>query len=117
MNDTIVISDIEAQCNIGVPDKERQAPQRLLISLELEAAFTKAAAEDNLMTTIDYHEVYLRVKEVCAERERKLIETLAEDIASSMLKEFEVKCVRVEIKKFILPATAYVSVKIERFSG
>jgi len=117
MNDRILISDIETQCNIGVPDEERQTPQRLLISLELETDFTKASAEDNLMKTIDYHAVYLRVKEACAERERKLIETLAEDIASSMLAEFGVKCIRVEIKKFILPATAYVSVKIERFSA
>ena len=116
MNDRILICDIETQCSIGVPDEERQTPQRLLISLELEGDFTKASVEDNLMTTIDYHEVYLRVKEVCAERERKLIETLAEDIASSILTKFRVKCVTVEIKKFILPATAYVSVKIERFS-
>ena len=117
MNDTIIISDIKAQCFIGVPDEERNAPQSLLISLELEADFTKASAEDDLMATINYHEVYLRVQEVCADGERKLIETLAEDIASSILAKFGVKCIRVEIKKFILPATAYVSVKIERFSA
>ena len=115
MNDRILISDIETQCSIGVPDEERQTPQRLLISLELETDFTKASTEDNLKTTIDYHAVYLWVKEVCAERERKLIETLAEDIASSILAKFKVKCIRVEIKKFILPKTGYVSVKIERF--
>ena len=117
MNDTIIISDIEAQCFIGVPDEERNTPQRLLISLELEADFRKASAEDDLMATINYHEVYLRVQEVCVDGERKLIETLAEDIASSILAKFEVKCIRVEIKKFILPKTGYVSVKIERFSA
>ncbi len=117
MNDTIIISDIEAQCSIGVPDEERQTPQRLLISLELEADFTKASAEDDLMATINYHEVYLRAQEVCADGERKLIETLAEDMASSILAKFGVKCIRVEIKKFILPKTGYVSVKIERFSA
>ena len=115
MNDKILISDIETQCSIGVPAEERQTPQRLLISLELETDFAKASAEDNLMATIDYHSVYLRVKKVCVERERKLIETLAEDIASFILAKFKVKLVSVEIKKFILPATAYVSVKIKRF--
>lgn len=116
MNDTIIISDIEAQCFIGVPDEERNAPQCLLISLELEDDFTKASAEDDLMATINYHAVYLRVQEVCAEGERKLIETLAEDIALSILREFRIKCIRVEVKKFILPKTGHVSVKIERFS-
>ncbi|MDG2215028.1 MAG: dihydroneopterin aldolase [Verrucomicrobiota bacterium] len=117
MNDIITISDIEAQCRIGVPDDERKVPQRLLISLELNNDFTKASSHDDLNATIDYHAVYLLVHEICDQRERKLIETLAEDIASAVLEEFRTPCVKVEIKKFILPNTASVSAKIERFSA
>jgi phosphoglycolate phosphatase/dihydroneopterin aldolase len=116
MNDTITISDIEVQCSIGVADDERKVPQRLLISLEFEDDFTKASALDDLKATIDYHAAYLLVHEICDQRERKLIETLAEDIASSLLGKLPARHVRVEIKKFILPNTAWVSVKIERSS-
>ena len=116
MNDTITISDIKVQCRIGVPDNERKTPQRLLISLELESDFAMASAKDDLTATIDYHAAYLLVHEICEQRERKLIETLAEDIASSLLGNLPARHVGVEIKKFILPDTAWVSVKIERSS-
>ena len=117
MNDIITISDMEVQCRIGVPDDERENSQRLLISLELQNDFIKASSKDDLNATIDYHAVYLLVHEICGQRERKLIETLAEDIASAVLEEFRAPCVKVEIKKFILPNAASVSAKIERFSA
>ena len=108
---------MEVQCRIGVPDDERENSQRLLISLELQNDFIKASSKDDLNATIDYHAVYLLVHEICGQRERKLIETLAEDIASAVLEEFRAPCVKVEIKKFILPNAASVSAKIERFSA
>ena len=117
MNDIITISDMEVQCRIGVPEDERKVPQRLLISLELNNDFTKASSHDDLNATIDYHAVYLLVHKICGQGERKLIETLAEDIASAVLEKFRAQCVKVEIKKFILPNTAWVSAKIERFSA
>ena len=117
VKDTIIISDIEVSCLIGVSDEERMEPQRLLISLELEGDFKRASANDDIGHTIDYHAVYLRVREVCLARERKLIETLAEDIALNILSRFDTQCVRVKIKKFILPSTGYSAVKIERYAG
>ena len=117
MNNIITISDMEVQCRIGVPDDERQTPQRLLVSLELENDFTKASLQDDLRATIDYHAVYSLVHEICGKGERKLIETLAEDIASAVLGEFPALSIKVEIKKFILPNTGWVSAKIERFSA
>jgi len=116
MNDIITISDMEVQCRIGVPDDERETSQRLLISLELQNDFTKASSLDDLSATIDYHAVYLLVHKICDQGERKLIETLSEDIASAVLEEFRTQRVKVEIKKFILPKTAWVSAEIERFS-
>jgi dihydroneopterin aldolase len=114
MSDAISIVDIEVQCRIGVPEEERAHPQRLLISVELELDVTAAAQADDISKTINYHSVYLLVKKLCGERERQLIETLAEEIAAMLLEEFETKAVRVEIRKFILPGTRHVAVRIER---
>ena len=58
-----------------------------------------------------------RVRELAAEKERQLIETLAQDIATAVLGEFEVGKVRIEIEKFILPETDWVGVIIERPSS
>jgi phosphoglycolate phosphatase/dihydroneopterin aldolase len=64
--------------------------------------------------TVNYADVVQRVKEVAARRARKLLETLAEEIATDVLKGFPIRKIGLEIKKFVLPETQYVSVKIER---
>lgn len=114
MNDVISIADIEVQSRIGVPEEERAHPQRLLISVELETDVSVAAKADDISETINYHSVYLGVIKLCCQGERRLIETLAEEIAAMLLEEFETKAVRVEVQKFILPETRHVAVRIER---
>ena len=114
MKDIISIAEIEVECRIGVSDEERSAPQRLLISLELEKDFSDAARTDELRKTIDNHAVWLHVEEICSEKERRLVETLAEEIAGDILRELSPEIVRVEIRKFILPKTRHVAVRIER---
>ena len=45
---------------------------------------------------------------------RKLVETLAEDLAEMILSEFAVREVTIEIEKFILPDTESVGVAVTR---
>jgi len=115
MSDLIRVVDLEVFAHLGVPDEERRAAQRLLISLEMSVAgFADAARTDDLVHTVNYDDVAQRVRSVATERPRKLLETLAEEIASDVLKNYDVRKLTLEIKKFILPDTQYVSVKIER---
>jgi dihydroneopterin aldolase len=118
MSDLIRVVDLEVFAHIGVPDAERRDPQRLLISLEMSVdSFSHAAGTDSLTWTINYADVVEHVKHVTARRARKLLETLAEDLAFDLLKTFAIKKITIEIKKFVLPDTQYVSVKIERVHG
>jgi dihydroneopterin aldolase len=97
---------------------ERSEAQRLLISLEMATdSFSHAASTDNIAWTINYADVVQHVKKITAHRARKLLETLAEEIAADLLKSFPIRKVTLEIKKFVLPETQYVSVKIERPPG
>jgi dihydroneopterin aldolase len=115
MSDLIRVVDLEVFAHIGVPDEERRKAQRLLISLEISVeSFSHAAGTDHLARTVDYYEVTQRAKAITSERERKLLETLAEEMALDLLKTFPIKKITLEIKKFILPDARYVSVKIER---
>ena len=115
MSDLIRVIDLEVFAHLGVPDAERREAQRLLISLEMGIdTFPHAAGTDNLARTVDYFDVVQRVKGFIAERPRKLLETLAEEMAFDLLKAFPIKKITLEIKKFILPDARYVSVKIER---
>ena len=47
-------------------------------------------------------------------RGRALIETLAEEIAAELLARFPLQAVELELRKFILPDTAFVAVRIRR---
>jgi len=115
MSDLIRVVDLEVMAHIGVPDEERANAQKLLISLVMGVdSFVQAAAADDVALTVNYYDVAQRVKQIVAQRPRKLLETLAEEIAADLLKTFAIQKLTLEIKKFVLPDARYVSVKIER---
>lgn len=112
--DTISIRDLSVSYRVGVPDEERARPQRLLITVEFEHDFTEAARTDDLRGTIDYAAIVERLEHLGDGRSWKLIETLAVDIAGLVRSEFGVRSVSVEVKKFILPETRWVGVRVKR---
>ena len=115
MSDYIIIRNLEVWTHIGVPDEERKEKQKLQVSLSLKTYnVAKAAAADDLALSTNYFAVSERTKEIAAERPRKLIETLAEDLAQKLIAEFGLAKLRVEIRKFILPDAEWVGIAIER---
>jgi len=110
--DQIFIRGQKVSCHIGVPDQERSELQELIIHTRFSAS--SQTLKDDIDQTIDYHAVYLRIDEVASSQPRKLIETLAEDLAAMILSEFSVTEVSIEIEKFILPNTQCVGVTITR---
>ena len=111
---TITLTDLEVHYHVGVPDAERAQPQRLLLTVEMQRDLTRAAASDDLRETIDYYAVSRRLLHFGEGRSWKLIEKLAADIAALVLADFGAEAVSVEVKKFILPETRYVSVRLMR---
>ncbi len=112
--DTISLTDLEVHYRVGVPDAERAQPQRLLLTVEMQHDFTRAAASDDLRETIDYYAVSRRLLAFGEGRSWKLIEKLAADIAAVVLADFGATAVTVEVKKFIIPEARHVSVRLTR---
>ncbi|NBR85432.1 MAG: dihydroneopterin aldolase [Proteobacteria bacterium] len=112
--DTITLTELEVYYCVGVPDAERAQPQRLLLTVEMQHDFTRAAASDDLRETIDYYAVSRRLLNFGDGRSWKLIEKLAADIAAMVLTDFGAAAVSVEVKKFIIPEARHVSVRLER---
>ena len=110
----ISIVDLEVFYRVGVPDAERAQPQRLLLTVEMEADFSAAAKSDSIADTIDYFAVTQRLLKFGAGREWKLIEKLAADIADAILSEFKPQAASVEVKKFIIPQARHVSVVLAK---
>jgi dihydroneopterin aldolase len=114
MADRIVIKRLELQAHIGVPDEERERLQRLTASLVLEPLRDFRALDDRLENTVDYFQVGEAVKALALARPRRLIETLGEEIAAALLARFPLRSVEIELRKYILPDTAYVAVQLQR---
>jgi dihydroneopterin aldolase len=112
--DQIIIEELQVYYCVGVPDEERGWPQRMLVSVVLECDFTRAAATEDVTQTIDYAAVSKRLITLGAGRSWKLLETLAVEIAETLLREFKPARVSVEIKKFILCEARHVAVRVTR---
>src|SRR5262245_11525753 len=112
--DKITISDLEVFYRVGVPDEERAKPQRLLLTVEILHDFSNASKTDDLTQTIDYDAVCQRLIKLGDGKSWKLIESLAADIAETLIREFGVRTISVEVKKFVIPQARYVSVSLTR---
>lgn len=112
--DTIIIRDLEVFSCIGVHEAERSRPQRLLVSVEMTVDVSTAAVKDDVRWTIDYESVCQRIEAISKERSWNLIETLAVEIAETIMREFTPASATVEVKKFALPKTAFVAVRVTR---
>ena len=114
MSDVICIQDLEVFYRVGVPNEERMESQRLLLTVEMQSDVDEAARSDDLEKTIDYFAVTQRLLKFGEGREWKLIEKLASDIIDCVCAEFGAIGAMVEVKKFVIPETRWVSVRVTR---
>jgi len=110
MSPTLSIVDLELLCHLGVPAEERAHPQKILCTAVFPVPNLKKAAQtDNLENTVNYYDLSQLLQQTARQKERKLIETLAADLAQSAFAAFPIPWIDLELKKFILPETRHIS--------
>ena len=110
MTPTLSLVDLELLCHIGVPKEERAHPQKLLCTAVFPVPdFKKAAQNDSLEHTLNYYDLSQLLRKTAQAKERKLIETLAADLAQTAFAAFPIPWIDLELKKFILPETRHIS--------
>jgi dihydroneopterin aldolase len=108
MIDRIHIEQLEMLARVGVPDSERAQPQRLTLNVTF---WPKGSGpRDNIADAVNYSEVAASLKQFIAQRDYRLIETLAEETAGHLLARFPLRKVAIEVRKFVLPDADHVSV-------
>ncbi|HHM23861.1 MAG TPA: dihydroneopterin aldolase [Bacteroidetes bacterium] len=83
----------------GVHEEEHRLGQRFEVDLELFLDLSAAGNTDDPARTVDYSLVYELVEEIVIEREYRLLEGLAEEIAGKILERFPVEMVTVRVRK------------------
>ena len=97
--DRVLIEGLQVEALVGVYAHERDAVQPLLLDIELGYDNRKPAASDDVADTLDYAAVCARVRQLVAEREPQLLETLAEVLATDLLRSFAAITAKVRIRK------------------
>jgi len=98
MSDSIKIVGVKAKGFHGVLESERERGQKFIVDVELRLNLSKL--NDDLNKTVNYAQVAMVINDQITGKPQKLIETLAENIAVKILKDFKkVKSVKVIVHK------------------
>ena len=113
MKDSLIIKDLEIWTRIGVPQEEREAEQRLLVTVEMALDTTAAAKNDDVKKSINYVDVSEDLKTL-ARTERKTIERFTHEAAKMILRKYKPKEVTVSVKKFAVPGADFVELRLTK---
>ena len=98
--DKIFIQQLKVPVIVGLLPHERTKSQEVAIDIELTVDFKKAAAADNIQSTVDYASVCNSLAHYISSTQFKLLEALAENIAAFIFEKFpRVKCLKLTIQK------------------
>ncbi len=115
--DILFLRDFRLEIIIGLYEWERQAPQPVLIDLEIGLYDHKAGHSDNIRDTIDYGKVAERIRAFTSSQSFHLVEALGEHIADIVRNEFGAPWVRVALRKqAIIRGVKELGIIIERGS-
>jgi 7,8-dihydroneopterin aldolase/epimerase/oxygenase len=114
LSDQIHIEQLEISTRIGVPEKERATPQRLTVSISFWPDYDRRDTADRIDNTVNYSIVAEETKSFVRNLSTNLIETLADRLATHLLKTFRIQKVTVELRKFPLDDAKHVSVTVTR---
>jgi 7,8-dihydroneopterin aldolase/epimerase/oxygenase len=113
-SDQIHIEQLEIFAQVGVPEAEREKPQRLTVTITLWPADHLRDLNDDIARTINYSAVCEETKKFARQHSVKLVETLADGIAAHLLKVFPIRKISIELRKFVLPDAQYAAVTVTR---
>jgi len=113
--DIIFLGGLKIDAIIGIYDWERKTKQAVILDIEMAHDIQKAAATDDIEDTLDYKAVSKHVISFVEQSEFFLVEKLAEEIVSTIRKEFNVPWVKLILnKKGAITGASDVGIIIER---
>jgi FolB domain-containing protein len=110
----IHIEQLDVFTRIGVPEEERANPQKLTVSISFWPYQQTSDLADHIERAVNYSAVAEETKNFVRDQSVSLIETLADRLASHLLKRFPIQKLTIELRKFALQDAKYVSVTVSR---
>ncbi len=112
--DKLTIHKLEAQCHLGVTELEQRQVQAVWVDLELAIDAARPAHRDEVHEALDYAALVTQVRELVESKSYRLMETLAEDVATLLVHDLKIVEVLVRVTKRALPGIEAAAVEIRR---
>jgi len=97
--DKVFIKNLEIEAIIGIYDFERTTPQKVVLDMEMSWDNRKPAHSEDIADALNYKTISDHLKQFVGNSECQLIETLAEQIAKIILKDYGVAWVSLTLHK------------------
>jgi dihydroneopterin aldolase len=120
VKDRITLTGLRVRGNHGVFEHEKRDGQDFLVDITVWLSLAEAAASDDLTKTLHYGELAQRAADIVGGPSRDLIETVAGEIAGTVLADPRVAAVEVTVHKPSAPIPltfADVAVTVHRERG
>lgn len=118
IRDIIRIRGLRLSCVLGVYDFERHAPRPVDLDIELVTDTRRAATNDDLAATVDYHKLRDRIAASLEKTSFLLLERLADHVARLCLETPGVQAATIRAgKPGAVPDAQTVEVEITRTPG
>ena len=98
--DKIIIEGARYQAHVGVSDEERRRKQEIVMDLQVFVDVRAAGQLDDLAASVSYVEIHEAAARTIAAKAFRLIEAIAEGVATAVLRSF--------------PAVAGVVVRVDK---
>ena len=100
MSDKMILTGIEVFGYHGCSDEEQTLGQKFYVDVELDLDLSKAGLSDDFADTVDYVKILQCVEEIVGGTPRRLIESVAENLAQKILTDFaQVDGVKITLHK------------------
>ena len=115
--DRVYVRDFVIPVHIGAYDFERNGPQR--VAFDVEAVIRRAVAHaDDMREVFSYDLILDSIRLAVGRGHVQLVETLAEEVAASVLGHARVRSVRVSVRKIdVIDGAVGIEIHRERAAG
>jgi dihydroneopterin aldolase len=111
---TLTLTGLRFDANLGILETEKTAPQPILVDAELSLGTQPLLpCDDDICSVLDYRKVRKIIIDECTAEHVNLLETLIGKLANRLMQLPGVKGVRVKIAKLEIFADCEVAIRME----
>ena len=111
----VLIKELILNLRLGYYDFEKEKPQRVKFSLEIDYKDKKPSNDKDLKSIVNYSKVVKVIKKLVNNKHYNFLETLAEDVFDELFKDKRIEKINLKIEKLeIMRDCSSVGIQISK---